>query len=37
MKEVYDRAWKSIIHPVKFTHRISAMCPQYQTIHGQTL
>ena len=37
MKEVYDNAWKSIINPMKFTHTLTALCPQFQNIGGQIL
>ena len=37
MTELYERAWKSIITPAKFTHNISSFCPKVQNIQGKAL
>lgn len=37
MKEMYDRAWRSVISPNKFTHAISAYCPKVQLVEGKRL
>ena len=37
MNDIYEKAWKSVISPNKFTHAISTYCPKYQLIEGKKL
>lgn len=37
MNSTYEKAWKSIICPTKFTHNLASFCPKSQTLNGHTV
>lgn len=37
MSSIYQRAWKSIICPAKFTHNLGSFCPRTQNFNGHTV
>lgn len=37
MNDIYERAWRSVISPNKFTHSISSYCPKTQFVEGKKL
>lgn len=37
MSDLYERAWRSVIAPSKFTHIISTYCPKLQLVDGRKL
>lgn len=37
VKEVYEKAWRSIIAPPKYQYTISSMCPKEQTINNRII